>query len=144
VAQEFFERIRDLPAALTNALRLLKAGGVLEILAPFDLGHGAWQHPANVRSFNERSWQCCTDRHQQLGWREARFDLLQLQLQMSAFGVELQRAGRSTEELLRTPRAVEALRVRLRKRYLQESERQETQRRRPLAAAPAAPAAPAS
>ena len=135
IAQELLEQIRDLPTAMTNVLRLLQPGGVLEALAPFDLGHGAWQHPANVRAFNERSWLCFTDRHWELGWLEARFDLLSLQLLMSPLGVELQRAGRSTEELLRTPRAVEGMRVRLRKRYLQESERREALRRQGAALA---------
>jgi hypothetical protein len=50
---------------------------------------------------------------------------------MSPWGLELQRSGRSIEEILRTPRAVDALRVRLRKRYLQESERREAIRRQP-------------
>jgi hypothetical protein len=46
-------------------------------------------------------------------------------------GNELRKAGKSDEEVLRTPRAIDSLRVRLRKRYLQESERREALRRQP-------------
>jgi SAM-dependent methyltransferase len=135
MAHDVLEHISDLPTAMTNTLRLLKPGGVVEILVPYDLSHGAWQDPTHVRAFNERSWLYYTDWHWYLGWLEARFDLIFMQLQMSALGTELQRAGRSTEEILRTPRAVDALLVRLRKRYLQESERAEARRRQPGARA---------
>jgi SAM-dependent methyltransferase len=131
IARDVLEHIRDLPTAMTNILRLLKPGGVFEILVPYDLSHGAWQDPTHVRAFNERSWLYYTDWHWYLGWMEARFDLVFMQLQMSALGSEMQRAGRSTEEILRTPRAVDALLVRLRKRYLQESERCEARLRQP-------------
>ena len=131
IANDVLEHLRDLPTAMTNTLRLLKAGGVFEILVPYDLGHGAWQDPTHVRAFNERSWLYYTDWHWYLGWVEARFDLVSLQVQLSPFGIELQRGGRGTEELLRTPRAVDALQVRLRKRYLQPSERLEALRRQP-------------
>jgi hypothetical protein len=131
IANDVLEHIPDLTAAMTNVLRLLKAGGVFEILVPYDLSHGAWQDPTHVRAFNERSWIYYTDWHWYLGWVEARFDLVMLQLQMSPLGTELQRTGKSAEEILRTPRAVDALRVRLRKRYLQESERREALRRQP-------------
>jgi hypothetical protein len=40
-------------------------------------------------------------------------------------------AGRPDEEIFRTPRAVDVLNVRLRKRYLQESERREALRQQP-------------
>jgi SAM-dependent methyltransferase len=129
LAHDVLEQIGDLTSAMTNLLRLLKPGGVLEIRVPHDLSHGAWQNPTHVRAFNERSWQYYTDWHWYLGWMEARFDLVFMQLQTSALGTELQRSGRSTEEILRTPRAVDALLVRLRKRYLQESERAEARRR---------------
>jgi SAM-dependent methyltransferase len=135
LAREVLAYVGDLATAMTNVLRLLKPGGVLEILAPYDLSHGAWQDPRSLRAFNERSWLYYTDRHWHLGWTEARFDLALLQVQMSPLGAELQRAGRTSEEILRTPRAVDALLVRLRKRYLQESERREARRRQPGARA---------
>lgn len=131
IANDVLEHISDLTTAMTNVLRLLKPGGVLDVLVPYDLSHGAWQDPTHVRAFNERSWLYYTDWHWYLGWTEARFDLVGLELKMSPLGLALQRAGKATEEILRTPRAVEALRVRLRKRYLQESERREAARRQP-------------
>jgi SAM-dependent methyltransferase len=134
IANDVLEHIPDLSTAMTNVLRLLKPGGTLDILVPYDLSLGAWQDPTHVRAFNERSWLYYTEWHWYLGWTEARFDIAVLELQMSPFGLELQRAGTGTEAILRTPRAVDALRVRLRKRYLQESERREAIRLQPGAA----------
>jgi SAM-dependent methyltransferase len=130
-AHDVLEHIGDLTTAMSNVLRLLKPGGVFEILVPYDLSHGAWQDPTHVRAFNERSWLYYTDWHWYLGWLDARFDMVFMQLQMSPLGIELQHSGRGVEEILRTPRAVDALLVRLRKRYLQRSERQEARRRQP-------------
>jgi len=131
IANDVLEHITDLTTAMTNLLRLLKPGGVFDIVVPYDLSLGAWQDPTHVRAFNERSWLYYTEWHWYLGWTEARFDIVLFELQMSPFGLELQRAGKGTEEILRTPRAVDALRVRLRKRYLQESERREALRLQP-------------
>ena len=63
-----------------------------------------------------------TDWYWYLGWSEARFDRLGTEFELSALGHELHAAGTSLAEILRTPRAVDAMRVVLRKRYLQESE----------------------
>jgi SAM-dependent methyltransferase len=139
VAIDVLEHIADLPTAMTNILRLLKPGGVFDILVPYDLSLGAWQDPTHVRAFNERSWLYYTDWHWYLGWTEARFDVENIELHMSPFGVELQRAGKTHEEILRTPRAVDALRVRLRKRFLQQSERREALLRQPGARVTAQP-----
>jgi SAM-dependent methyltransferase len=148
IAHDVLEHLPDLTAAMTNVLRLLKPGGVFDVLVPYDLSLGAWQDPTHVRAFNERSWLYYTDWHWYLGWTDARFDLTAIELMMSSLGLELQRGGKTIEEILRTPRAVDALRVRLRKRYLQESERREAVRRqpgprhdRPAVAAPAGTAA---
>ncbi|HEY5055924.1 MAG TPA: methyltransferase domain-containing protein [Acidobacteriaceae bacterium] len=131
IANDVLEHIGDLTTAMTNILRLLKPGGVFNIVVPYDMGLGAWQDPTHVRAFNERSWLYYTDWHWYLGWTEARFDLLALEVEMSPLGSELQRAGKTTDEIVRVPRAVDALRVQLRKRYLQESERHEAARRQP-------------
>ena len=84
-----------------------------------------------MRAFNERSWLYYTDWHWYLGWTEARFDLISLEVEMSPLGSELQRAGKTTDEIVRVPRAVDAIRVQLRKRYLLDSERNEANRRQP-------------
>ena len=131
IAHDVLEHLPDLTTAMGNVLRLLKPGGVFDVLVPYDLSFGAWQDPTHVRAFNERSWLYYTDWHWYLGWTEARFDVVAFEVKMSPWGVELQRGGKSVEEILRTPRAVDALRVRLRKRYLQESERREAIRLQP-------------
>ncbi|HTV77205.1 MAG TPA: methyltransferase domain-containing protein [Steroidobacteraceae bacterium] len=131
IANDVLEHIGDLTTAMTNVLRLLKPGGIFNIAVPYDMGLGAWQDPTHVRAFNERSWLYYTDWHWYLGWTEARFDLVSLDVEMSPLGAELQRAGRSTEDIIRIPRAVDAMRVRLRKRYLQASERAEAACRQP-------------
>ena len=131
IANDVLEHIGDLPGAMTNILRLLRPGGIFNICVPYDMGLGAWQDPTHVRAFNERSWLYYTDWHWYLGWTEARFDLLNLEVEMSPLGSELQRAGKTLEEIIRVPRAVDAMRVRLQKRYLQESERMEAARRQP-------------
>lgn len=136
IAGGIFEGIRDLPTATRNTLRLLRAGGVLEIVVPCDLSHGASQNPRRLRAFNERSWIYYADWHRRFGWLEARFDVVLIELRMSPLGLQLQAAGRTAEEILRTPRAVAGLRLRLRKRYLQESERREALRRQTPAGPP--------
>jgi SAM-dependent methyltransferase len=131
VANDVLEHIVDLTNAMTNVLRLLRPGGVFEILVPYDLSHGAWQDPTHVRAFNERSWLYYTDWHWYLGWTEARFDVLDLELQLSPYGNELNGRGVPLEEIARAPRAVDSQRVRLRKRYLQESERSQARALQP-------------
>jgi len=131
IAHDVLEHLTDLTTAMTNVLRLLKPGGVFDVLVPYDLSCGAWQDPTHVRAFNERSWLYFTDWHWYLGWKDARFDVIAFELKMSPWGLELQRAGKPLDEILRAPRAVDALRVRLRKRYLQESERREAIRLQP-------------
>ncbi|HEV2269414.1 MAG TPA: methyltransferase domain-containing protein [Steroidobacteraceae bacterium] len=131
ISHDVLEHLTDLATAMRNVLRLLRPGGILDVLVPYDLSLGAWQDPTHVRAFNERSWLYYTDWHWYLGWTDARFDVIALDVRMSPWGLELQRSGKPVEEILRTPRAVDALRVGLRKRYLQESERREAVRRQP-------------
>jgi len=75
IANDVLEHIPDLAGAMTNALRLLRPGGVFQISVPYDLGLGAWQDPTHVRAFNENSWLYYTDWHWYLGWTAARFDV---------------------------------------------------------------------
>ncbi len=131
IANDVLEHIGDLPAAMTNCLRLLRPGGVFQISVPYDLGLGAWQDPTHLRAFNENSWLYYTDWHWYLGWMDARFDRVSLEFQLSAFGSELAKAAKPLEEILRTPRAVDSMRVVLRKRYLQEPERRAAAARQP-------------
>jgi len=131
IANDVLEHIGDLTAAMTNCLRLLRPGGTFQISVPYELGLGAWQDPTHLRAFNENSWLYYTDWHWYLGWMDARFDRVSLEFQLSAFGIELTKASKSLEEILRTPRAVDSMRVVLRKRYLQEAERRAAAARQP-------------
>ncbi|HEY4446277.1 MAG TPA: methyltransferase domain-containing protein [Steroidobacteraceae bacterium] len=131
VANDVLEHILDLTGAMSNALRLLRPGGMFQIAVPYDLGLGAWQDPTHVRAFNENSWLYYTDWHWYLGWTDARFDTVKLEFQPTAFGSELVQASKPLAEILRTPRAVDSMRVVLRKRYLQDSERREAEARQP-------------
>ena len=90
---------------------------------PYDLSWGAWQDPTHVRAFNERSWLYYTDWFWYLGWTEDRFDLVQFELVLSPVGEELKKQQVKNEDLVRHPRAVDQLRVTLRKRPLTAEEK---------------------
>ena len=130
-ANDVLEHIPHLTVAMTNLLRLLRPGGIFDVVVPYDLGYGAWQDPTHVRAFNERSWLYYCDWHWYLGWTEARFDIVSHEMILGPLGTQLRGEGKGDDEILRTPRAVDSLRVRLRKRYLQASERREALRRQP-------------
>jgi SAM-dependent methyltransferase len=131
VANDVLEHIPDLTVAMTNLLRLLRPGGIFDVVVPYDLGYGAWQDPTHVRAFNERSWLYYCDWHWYLGWTEARFDVVSHEMILGPLGSQLRSEGKGDDEILRTPRAVDSLHVCLRKRYLQESERCEALCRQP-------------
>jgi SAM-dependent methyltransferase len=131
VANDVLEHIPDLVSAMTNCLRLLRPGGRFEIAVPYDLSLGAWQDPTHVRAFNENSWLYYTDWHWYLGWTEMRFDVVSLEFKPSAVGMELAKLGKTRDEIVRTPRAIDNLAVVLRKRYLQDSEAQAAIARQP-------------
>ena len=122
IANDVLEHIPDLVKAMYNCLRLLKPGGTFHIYVPYDLSLGAWQDPTHVRAFNENSWLYYTDWYWYFGWTEARFEQLSLEFRLSESGKRLKADGRTLEDILRTPRAVDGMGVVLRKRYLLESE----------------------
>ncbi|MCP5256436.1 MAG: methyltransferase domain-containing protein [Burkholderiaceae bacterium] len=130
VANDVLEHIPDLVQAMTNALRLLRPGGEFLISVPYDLSLGAWQDPTHVRAFNENSWHYYCDWFWYLDWDEARFDLVQMRESLSEFGQSLAAQGQELAVIMRTPRAVDSLQVRLRKRYLTASEREIYRQRR--------------
>ncbi len=127
LAEDVFEHLPDLVTAVTNCLRLLKEGGVLEVAVPYDLSYGAWQDPTHVRAFNENSWRYYTDWYWYLGWTEWRFDLVKLYFSIeptNAFGLEtLRRLNNDWSAVVRIPRAVDAIRVTLRKRRVTAEEK---------------------
>jgi len=128
VANDALEHIPNLATAMTSCLHLLKVGGLFRISVPYDLSWGAWQDPTHVRAFNERSWLYYTDWFWYMGWREARFDLVQFDLGLSPIGENLKKQRVKGEDLVRHPRAVDQLRVTLRKRLLTEAEKQQVDR----------------
>lgn len=118
VAQDVLEHIRDLTTAMTTFLRWLKPRGVLKIAVPYELSLGAWCDPTHVRAFNERSFDYYTKWSWYLGWRTHHFGVQKLDFIATPFGQELAAAGKTFEEILRTPRAVEQMYVELVKQPL--------------------------
>jgi len=114
IANDVLEHIPDLVKAMTNCRDLLKRGGEMHIHVPYDLSLGAWQDPTHVRAFNENSFLYYTDWHWYLNWEE-RFTCTQLGFELSDLGHEMREQKVSLETIIRTPRAVDALQVVLRK-----------------------------
>ena len=125
IANDVLEHIPNLTLAMTSCLNLLKVGGLFCIAVPYDLSWGAWQDPTHVRAFNERSWLYYTDWFWYMGWTEARFDVAQFDLGLSPVGKALAQQQIKGEDLVRHPRAVDQLKVVLRKRLLTEAEKQQ-------------------
>jgi len=125
IANDTLEHIPNLMTAMNSCLNLLKIGGMFRISVPYDLSWGAWQDPTHVRAFNERSWLYYTDWFWYMGWTEARFDLVQFNLDLSPIGELLQKQQVKGEDLVRCPRAVNQMRVVLRKRLLTDAEKQQ-------------------
>jgi SAM-dependent methyltransferase len=124
IANDALEHIRNLTTAMTTCLNLLRVGGLFRIAVPYDLSWGAWQDPTHVRAFNERSWLYYTDWFWYMGWNEARFDIAAFDLGLSPIGEALKQQQMKGEDLVRYPRAVDQMRVTLRKRLLTEVEKQ--------------------
>jgi SAM-dependent methyltransferase len=115
IAFDVLEHLPDLVTAMKSCLDLLKMGGEMQINVPYDLSWGAWQDPTHVRAFNERSWAYYTDWYWYLGWTEARFKMIKDEYVLSPVGVEMNQNGASLESMLRTPRAVDCMRLILQK-----------------------------
>lgn len=126
VAHDVLEHIRDLPAAMTTILHLLRTGGVLKLVVPYELSLGAWADPTHVRAFNERSFDYYTKWSWYLGWRTHHFHLRRCDFIPSELGRSLAQAGRPADEILRTPRAVDQIHAELEKRELDEEGRNAT------------------
>ena len=123
IANDALEHIRNLTTAMTSCLNLLRVGGLFKIAVPYDLSWGAWQDPTHVRAFNERSWLYYTDWFWYMGWTEARFEIAAFDLGLSPIGEALKRQLVKGEDLVRHPRAVDQMRVALRKRLLTDAEK---------------------
>lgn len=115
-AFEVLEHVQDLPQTMKNFLDLLQDGGRLILSVPYELSRGAWQDPTHLRGFNENSWIYYTEWAWYLGWRNERFELEDLTYILSPQGKEQVRRGKTIEQLTSLPRAIDRLRVILRKR----------------------------
>ncbi len=114
IANDVLEHIPDLVTAMTNCRDLLKRGGEMHIIVPYDLSLGAWQDPTHVRAFNENSFLYYTDWHWYLNWEE-KFTCAEMGFELSDLGHELREQKVPIGNIIRTPRAVDALQVILKK-----------------------------
>jgi SAM-dependent methyltransferase len=114
IANDVLEHIPDLVSAMTNCRDLLKRGGEMHIHVPYDLSLGAWQDPTHVRAFNENSFLYYTDWHWYLNWEE-KFTCTQMGFELSDLGHEMLEQKVPKGNVIRTPRAVDALQVILKK-----------------------------
>lgn len=117
IAHDVLEHISDLVSAMTNCLSLLKEGGTMDIAVPYYLSLGAWQDPTHVRAFNENSWLYYTDWFWYLGWKEYRFEIVELKFISSIWGEHIR------EDDLHVPKSVDSMRVILRKILLTDKEK---------------------
>jgi hypothetical protein len=128
-ASHILEHLVNLVTAMESFLHLLTEGGILVVEVPYDLSYGAWQDPTHVRAFNERSWLYYTEWFWYLGWSDYRFQTEEVQFIMSEHGQAITTSGANPEDAVRIPRAVDAMRVRLRKVALTPAERYRTMQR---------------
>ena len=115
-AIDVLEHVPNLTRLMTNCLTLLREGGRFVIVVPYELGLGAWQDPTHVRAFNENSWLYYTEWFWYLGWFEHRFNCDLIDIIPSELGRKMIDARVAQEELLRTPRAIDSMKVVLSKR----------------------------
>lgn len=124
VSPHFFEQISNLSQYMTTCIGLLNEGGILEIEANHDLADNASQDPRNVRAFNEKSWSIYGPSEcWKLGWKDACLELISQVIVLTSLGRQMQNDKISLEVILRTPRAVAGMAVKLRKRQLTREEK---------------------
>jgi len=115
IANDVLEHIPDLKACMKSCMDLLKEGGVMDIVVPYDLSLGAWQDPTHVRAFNQNSWLYFTEWSWYLGWQGEKFFLEKLEYGLSALGKNLEEQGANLEALINIPRAVDRMRATMKK-----------------------------
>lgn len=129
-AYDVLEHLPNLVQVMTNCLYLLKPDGILEIKVPYELSTGAWRDPTHIRAFNEDSWKYYTDWFWYLGWEKYRFIKKELKYIFSAYGrefyetsIEKKSSADLINEMLRTPRMIDAMHIKLQKIFLSEEEK---------------------
>ena len=124
IANNVFQCSDNFVQTLTNCLDLLEEGGVLELEIPHDLSYGAWSMANTKRTFNERTWEKILGDWWQYGWETHRFECFnQSFLIVNNYGFEaLNSNNQDWETVLKIPRAIDAIKVFLRKRKLTDAE----------------------
>lgn len=117
LANDVLEHVWDIVNLMTNCLRLLRVGGRMEILVPYDLSLGAWSDPTHIHGFNQRSWLYYTDWFWYLNWTTHRFKMIDLQYGMEE-GISF------SPEIINVPRCVACMKVTLEKVALTEEEKE--------------------
>ncbi len=125
LANDVLEHIPDLVSAMTNCLALLRIGGTMDISVPYYLALGAWQDPTHVRAFNENSWIYYTDWFWYLGWKDYRFEVVNIEYVLSQKGDHIRNTSENIvlSDLLDMPKAVDSMHVTLRKVKLTDDEK---------------------
>lgn len=114
-AHDVLEHIKNLDVCMTSCLELLKEGGIMNIIVPYDLSLGAWQDPTHVRAFNQLSWLYFTKWFWYLGWQEELFHMETLEFKLSDLGLGLKENGMELQELVNVARAIDGMKVQLKK-----------------------------
>lgn len=124
LAEQVFQTFPNLILALTNCLALLEDGGTLELEVPHDLSYDAWADASHVRSFSEKSWEHILQNWWQYDWQTHRFEVInQSSIIRTDYGAKmLAEKGNDWSEVVKVPRAIDAVRVWLRKRALTSEE----------------------
>ncbi|MBA7496975.1 hypothetical protein ES702_07584 [subsurface metagenome] len=123
LAVDVLEHIDSLTVCMKSCLDLLKMGGFLEIVVPYDLSLGAWQDPYHVRAFNQNSWLYYTKWSWYLGWEDEMFFLNKLEFKLSDLGSFIKENGMELQEIVNVARAVDGMKVQLKKVAFQPEEK---------------------
>ena len=106
-------------AAKTNEISVLGGSHYMANLQMRVLNSGGNDTYARTRFNidNENSWLYYTEWFWYIGWREVRFELLNIDYTLSNFGKKLKQQGERLEDILHIPRAVDFMEVHLKKRF---------------------------
>lgn len=115
LALDVLEHITKLTVCMQSCLDLLEFGGIMEIVVPYDLSLGAWQDPTHVRAFNQNSWLYFTKWSWYLGWQTETFLVNKMEFSLSLEGKRLMDSKSDIEKVINIPRAVNGMRVELKK-----------------------------
>ena len=114
-AHDVLHTVQSLFDLMSQCLNSLKIDGVLEIIVPYDLSLGAWSNPNTLRSFNEKSWEYFSSYFWKPYGIDAKFAIEKIEFTLTPYGVSMKNNLKTTDEILRTPRAVDKMNVVMKK-----------------------------